>query len=149
MGRNWLGSGPRSRPRSADGRPECLIRSRAAVPSRWRLCDLGVRTFASDLNPVAWFILRCTLHYPRLVGQEERPLPQFALRDREFAEALVKSRGARTKVAIRNALTRLGHEDGQEIQLTSDGLAGGAETRADLAWHLRAWGLRVLGQCSA
>ena len=105
---------------------------------------LGCETFASDLNPVAWFILRCTLHYPRLVGQEERPLPQFALRGREFAEALVKSRGARTKVAIRNALTRLGHEDGQEVQLTSDGLLGG-ETSADLAWHLRAWGLRVLG----
>ena len=105
---------------------------------------LGCATFASDLNPVAWFILRCTLHYPRLVGQEERPLPQFALRDREFAEALVKSRGAKTKVAIRNALTRLGHEDGQSIQLTSDGLAGG-ETGADLAWHLRAWGLRVIG----
>ena len=105
---------------------------------------LGCETFASDLNPVAWFILRCTLHYPRLVGQEERPLPKFALRDREFAKALVKSRGARTKVAIRNGLTRLGHEDGQAIQLTSDGLAGG-ETSADLAWHLRAWGMRVLG----
>ena len=106
---------------------------------------LGCETFASDLNPVAWFILRCTLHYPRLVGQEERPLPQFALRDRKFAQALVKSRGAGTKVAIRNALTRLGHGDGREIQLTSDGLAGRAETRADFAWHLRAWGLRVLG----
>ena len=105
---------------------------------------LGCETFASDLNPVAWFILRCTLHYPRLVGKAVRPLPVFALRDREFAEALVKSRGARTKVAIRNALTRLGHEDGQDVQLTSDGLAGG-ETSADLAWHLRAWGLRVLG----
>ena len=105
---------------------------------------LGCETFASDLNPVAWFILRCTLHYPRLVGQEEMPLPKFALGNREFAEALVKSRGARTKVAIRNALTRLGHEDGQDIQLTSHALAGG-ETSADLAWHLRAWGLRVLG----
>ena len=36
---------------------------------------LGCDTFASDLNPVAWFILRCTLHYPKLVGQEERLLP--------------------------------------------------------------------------
>ena len=40
---------------------------------------LGCETFASDLNPVAWFILRCTLHYPRLVGREERPLPDFAI----------------------------------------------------------------------
>ena len=105
---------------------------------------LGCETFASDLNPVAWFILRCTLHYPRLVGREERPLPDFAIRDREFATALVKSRGARTKTAIRNALARLGHEDGGPVQLTSDLLAGDAPTKADFAWHLRAWGLRVL-----
>ena len=32
---------------------------------------LGCETVAADLNPVAWFILRCTLHYPRaLAGQE-------------------------------------------------------------------------------
>ena len=105
---------------------------------------LGCETFASDLNPVAWFILRCTLHYPKLVGQEERLLPEFALRDREFATALVKARGARTKVAIRNALARLGHGDGGPVQLTSNVLEGTPKTTADFAWHLRAWGLRVL-----
>ena len=53
---------------------------------------LGCETFASDLNPVAWFILRCTLHYPRLVGRGERPLPDFAIADRDFATGLVKAR---------------------------------------------------------
>ena len=106
---------------------------------------LGCETFASDLNPVAWFILRCTLHYPRLVGREELPLPDFALRDRDFATALVKARGAKTKVQIRNALAELGHGDRDDIQLSSHLLDGGPRTRADFAWHLRAWGLRVLG----
>ena len=106
---------------------------------------LGCETFASDLNPVAWFILRCALHYPRLVGWEELPLPDFALRDLGFATALVKARGARTKVQIRNALAELGHRDGGDVQLSSGLLGGGARTRVDFAWHLRAWGLRVLG----
>src|SRR6266446_10979337 len=45
---------------------------------------LGCEVTATDLNPVAWFILRCTLEYPqKLVGQT-RPLPDFILRDRQF-----------------------------------------------------------------
>ena len=107
---------------------------------------LGCETLASDLNPVAWLVLRCTLHYPRLVGRAERPLPGFAIRDRDFATALVKSRGARTKVAIRNALAGLGHEDDGPVQITSNLLTGGAPTKADFAWHVRAWGLWVLTQ---
>ena len=106
---------------------------------------LGCETFASDLNPVAWFILRCTLHYPGVVGQGERTLPAFAVRDRDFATALVKARGAKTKAAIRNQLVRLGHDDGGPLQLASRLLDGNAETKADFAWHLRAWGLHVLG----
>ena len=105
---------------------------------------LGCETLASDLNPVAWFILRCTLHYPRLVGGEDRPLPEFALRDREFATALVKARGARTKVQVRNALARLGHQDDGPVQLSASVLEGDTQTKADFAWHLRAWGFRVL-----
>ena len=105
---------------------------------------LGCETFASDLNPVAWFILRCTLHYPRVVGQRELPLPEFALRDRGFATALVRARGAKTKVAIRNALVRLGHGDGGPVQLAPTLLEEDASTSANFAWHLRAWGLRVL-----
>ena len=105
---------------------------------------LGCETFASDLNPVAWFILRCTLHYPRLVGREVRPLPEFALRDGDFATALVKSRGARTKVQIRNALAELGHPDGGDVQLSSSVLRDDANVKADFVWHVRAWGLRLL-----
>ena len=108
---------------------------------------LGCETLASDLNPVAWFILRCTLHYPHLVGRAERPLPDFAIGDRDFATALVKarmkSRGVNhTPARIRNSLAELGHRYGGVMQLTTP-LTADAPTGADFAWHLRAWGLRV------
>ena len=108
---------------------------------------LGCETFASDLNPVAWLILRCALHYPHLVGRAERPLPDFAISDRDFATALVKarmkSRGVNhTPARIRNALAELGHRDGGDVQLTT-ALTADAPTGADFAWHVRAWGRRV------
>ena len=54
---------------------------------------LGCDVTAIDINPVAWFILKCTLEYPqRLVG-EKRPLPDFALRDAEFMAAFFKEQG--------------------------------------------------------
>ena len=108
---------------------------------------LGCETFAADLNPVAWFVLRCTLHYPHLVGPSERALPGFAIADREFATALVKARlksqGVNhTPARIRNALAELGHREGGDVQLTT-ALAAAAPTDANFTWHVRAWGLRV------
>lgn len=128
-----------------DGRPPRVLDPFAgggAIPLE--AMRLGCETYAADLNPVAWFILRCTLHYPQLVGRKERPLPAFALRERDFATALVKSRGARTKVQIRNALAELGHRDGGDVQLSASTLEDPTITKADFAWHVRAWGLRVL-----
>ena len=48
---------------------------------------LGCEAVAADINPVAWFILRCTLRYPHSMAGRTRPLPGFALRDRAFMEA--------------------------------------------------------------
>ncbi|MXX33226.1 MAG: DUF1156 domain-containing protein, partial [Gemmatimonadetes bacterium] len=103
---------------------------------------LGCETFAADLNPVAWFVLRCALHYPHMVGRTEKPLPGFAIADREFATALVKSRGANTPFQVRDALVGLGHRDGGDVQLGT-ALVPEASTDASFAWHVRAWGLRV------
>ena len=104
---------------------------------------LGCEVTASDINPVAWFILRCTLHYPRLMAGQAHPLPDFALRDRAFVEAFLKSRGITRKSDVRSHLARLGHGDGEEVQRSAfDGAP--PEASADFPWHLRAWGLRVL-----
>ena len=109
---------------------------------------LGCEAVAADLNPVAWFILRCTLHYPHRLAGQARELPAFALRNQRFVEGFLKSRGITGKTALREELARLGHCDGEPVQV--DSLRTGDDeapaSRADLAWHLRAWGQRVLDE---
>ena len=105
---------------------------------------LGCEAVAADLNPVAWFLLRCTLHHPRRLAGRERPLPAFAVGDRVFVEAFLKARGIRRPPALREALARLGHGDGEPVQATALADAESPTSRADAAWHLRAWGRRVL-----
>ena len=108
---------------------------------------LGCEVVASDLNPVAWFILRCTLHYPRLLAGQKRPLPDFALLDKEFMTAFLKARGVKNKKALRQGLAIFGHDDGASEQYsTCDSLLVKATVKADLAWHLRAWGRHVLAR---
>ena len=87
---------------------------------------LGCEVTASDLNPVAWFILRCTLHYPRLIGSAKRPLPAFVENDPEFQQAFRKAHGTRTRRRAESLFD------------------AGGDDRAGLAWHVRAWGSRVL-----
>ena len=110
---------------------------------------LGCEVVASDLNPVAWFILRCTLHYPHLLAGQERPLPGFALGDAGLMAGFFKAQGVVGKRALREALEAVGNSAPEQ----PPSLAGNAsllpamvETRADFAWHLRAWGRRVLGE---
>ena len=106
---------------------------------------LGCEAVAADINPVAWFILRCTLHYPRLLAGKTRALPDWALEDREFAEAFLKAQGVTTTPMVREAMARYGHEDGEGVQAPPLWLdAALPEARAGFAWHLRAWGRRVL-----
>ena len=52
---------------------------------------LGCEVTASDINPVAWFILKCTLEYPQKLAGQKRPLPEFVLRDRDFMESFFKA----------------------------------------------------------
>ena len=105
---------------------------------------LGCEAVAADLNPVAWFLLRCTLHHPRRLAGRERPLPAFAIGDGTFVEAFLKAKGIRRPAALREALARLGHGDGEPVQGTALADAESPASRADAAWHLRAWGRRVL-----
>ena len=103
---------------------------------------LGCDVTAMDINPVAWFILKCTLEYPQKLAGQTRPLPEFALKDREFMEGFLKAKGLKG-ASLRTFLQRLGHGDGGEIQLDfiqhDDPIL-----EADLAWHVRAWGRWVL-----
>ncbi len=105
---------------------------------------LGCEVTAMDINPVSWFILKCTLEYPQRLAGQTRPLPGFALQDREFMQAFLKAKGFKG-TRLRSLLDRLGHGDGSDVQL--DALPSGDRIAdADLAWHVRAWGRWVLAR---
>ena len=105
---------------------------------------LGCDVTAMDINPVAWFILKCTLEYPQKLTGQTRPLPAFALEDRDFIEAFLKAKGFKG-ARLRTFLERLGHgkEEGTQLGELSE---YDSLFEADLAWHVRAWGRWVLAR---
>ena len=103
---------------------------------------LGCEVTAMDINPVAWFILKCTLEYPQKLAGQTRPLPRFAREDREFMEAFLKAKGYKG-VPLRTLLERIDHADNTQLDLVD---SGDPLLEADLAWHVRAWGRWVLAQ---
>ena len=62
---------------------------------------LGWEAAAIDINPVAWFILKCTLDYPRRLAGATLPLPDFVRGDRNFMEAFLKARGFKGRTLAR------------------------------------------------
>jgi putative DNA methylase len=127
---------------------------------------LGCEVTAIDINPVAWFILKCTLEYPQKLAGQKRPLPEFVLNDREFMEAFFKAQGLKG-ATLRTQLERLRLPDREEVGERSEpgegsvrAIAEGRQTAfdlgkdaqlldADLAWHVRAWGRWVLARARA
>ena len=109
---------------------------------------LGCEATAVDINPVAWFILKCTLEYPQKLAGQTLPLPDFAVQDREFMENyLKKAKGFKGK-ALAAQLEKMGLMSGQKVQRELPGVneteADSDLLQADLAWHVRAWGMWVL-----
>ena len=103
---------------------------------------LGCEVEAADLNPVAWFILRCALHYPKLTSGERR-LPERLSAYPAFGEA---RRWAADREAARAGGRRRGRKRKEDPEAGPALLTPG---RADapavpFAWHLRAWGERAL-----
>jgi len=113
---------------------------------------LGCDVTAADLNPVAWFILKCTLEYPQKLAGRSRPLPEFILRDREFMEEFLKKVKGLKGAKLRDTLEALGHvaradeQYQEEINFETAAANAGVSLDANLAWHVRAWGRKVLAQ---
>ena len=114
---------------------------------------LGCEVTAIDINPVAWFILKCTLEYPQKLAGQKQPLPDFVLHDREFMESFYKAQGLKG-ATLRTQLERLGldgDDAGNPTPEQKNGHNGnfgfaGPSLEADLAWHVRAWGRWVLAR---
>src|SRR6266571_2628016 len=98
---------------------------------------LGCEVTASDLNPVAWFILKCTLEYPKMLAGQKRQLPDFALQSREFMESYFKAMGL-DGAKLQVQLKEIGL-DKQTVQPAQQQLTGihtqVVSVEADLAWH--------------
>jgi adenine-specific DNA methylase len=89
---------------------------------------LGCEATAIDINPVAWFILKCTLEYPQRLAGQKRPLPTFALESPEFMAAFQKQALPKGKAGKASAV------QGNMLEAPEAGFA----------WHVRAWGHWVL-----
>lgn len=104
---------------------------------------LGCEATAVDINPVAWFILRCTLEYPQMLAGKTHPLPDFILDDEAFMADFYR---AHPHLVGRTKKTRKQIEDEHRQPGFWDKPDSGRAPMADLAWHVRAWGHWVLNE---
>jgi adenine-specific DNA methylase len=103
---------------------------------------LGCEVTANDLNPVAWFILKCTLDYPQRLAGETRALLDFALKDEVFMEAFLKTKGVKVGARMQEEIAlAAGAADAKSHLLE---LQDHPWMTAEFGWHLRAWGGWVL-----
>ena len=106
---------------------------------------LGCEVTASDINPVAWFLLKCTLEYPQKLAGQTRPLPGFALESAEFMAGFRKAGGAQSAAKPKQQELIPSKRPVQSALFGADP----RDAEADLAWHIRAWGWWVLQQARA
>lgn len=99
---------------------------------------LGCEATAVDINPVAWFILKCTLEYPQKLAGKTHPLPSFILENEEFMNGFYK---AHPHLVGRTKQTKKQKAEDIFLQGKED---TGRAPKANLAWHVRAWGQWVL-----
>ena len=102
---------------------------------------LGCEVTAVDINPVAWFILKCTLEYPQKLAGKTHPLPDFILEDEEFMAAFYK---AHPQLVGETRRTKKQAQEFEEDFFKKGQADSGRSPEADLAWHVRAWGKWVL-----
>ncbi len=144
FGRKWLKDTIASgRARQAGRAPRVLdpFAGGGAIPLE--AMRLGCEATAVDINPVAWFILKCTLEYPQKLAGKTHPLPDFILKDESFMEDFYK---AHPHLIGRTKRTRKQQQDAQYDLFESLKPDSGRTPKADLAWHVRAWGRWVLNE---
>src|SRR5260370_20453622 len=104
---------------------------------------LGCEATAIDINPVAWFILKCTLEYPQKLAGKTQPLPAFILQNEQFMSAFYK---AHPHLVGRTKRTKRQQEEFAHDMFMKTQEHSGRTPKAKLAWHVPAWGQWVLDQ---
>lgn len=102
---------------------------------------LGCEVTAVDINPVAWFILKCTLEYPQKLAGKTHPLPDFILTDEAFMADFYK---AHPHLIGKTKPTKKQAQEFERDLFLNRGSDSEYAPEADLAWHVRAWGKWVL-----
>jgi len=92
---------------------------------------MGCDATAIDINPVAWFVLKCTLKYPQRLAGQQRVLPKFALDSADFMESYFKIAGKKSK--------NRAEPHGRGVQSRMFDVPA-----VSLSWHVRAWAWWVL-----
>lgn len=118
---------------------------------------LGCDVTAADINPVAWFVLKCTLEYPQKLAGQNQPLPDFVLIDTEFMTTYLKAKGMTppqikrhlrqletTRAVLQPGTAMESVDRGENLSLLDHPVIEPDLMQADLAWHVRAWGRWVL-----
>lgn len=116
-----------------------------AIPleAMWLGCDVS----ASDLNPVAWLLLKGTLEYPQRYAGKKWPLPAFVNEWSGFIESMY---GTKKK---RRPTEKTHFSDPRQLHLHEvkgqQDVEPAFTLEADLRWHIRAWGQWVLERATA
>ena len=105
---------------------------------------LGCEVTALDINPVAWFILKCTLEYPQKLAGQTCSLPEFVLKDYDFMTAFLKAKGLKG-TNLHAFLKKFTQGNKGEVQLNLMS-RDDPMLEADLAWHVRVWGKWILAK---
>jgi adenine-specific DNA methylase len=112
---------------------------------------LGCHASASDINPVAWLLLKGTLEYPQQYAGKKWPLPDFVNEWPEFVADLYSGRKKRRQGSARYHFSESRqyyiHEakpSYDNLEIRKSGKVQDFSLPADLSWHVRAWGRWVL-----
>lgn len=117
-----------------------------AIPleAMWLGCDVS----ASDLNPVAWLLLKGTLQYPQAYADKKWPLPSFVNEWPDFVEDMYSGKRKKRKAAEKAHFT-----DSRQLHFHDTKGTEGEEQAfsldAELQWHVKAWARWVLDRARA
>jgi len=92
---------------------------------------LGCDVTAIDYNPVAWFILKCTLEFPQKLAGKKWPLPNSQI----LVDRRSRAKGANSKSQKTDSQPAISNQQSAMDLGTHE---------ADLAAHVRYWGKWVL-----
>ncbi|MBN1104018.1 MAG: DUF1156 domain-containing protein [Deltaproteobacteria bacterium] len=106
---------------------------------------LGCHASASDINPVAWLLLKGTLEYPQQFAGKSWPLPEFVNEWPDLVEELYGGKKKRRqRYHFSDERQFYIHEAKPTNSSFPESRIQSSNVSANLSWHVRAWGQWVM-----